>query len=253
MGNDMWNDNQKPMIIAFEGNIGAGKSTFINYLKKNMPFLNGKKIIYIEEPIQLWENFGGVNMLKKFYSNQEKYAFEFQMLATISRLKMLEDSIKINNDFVYVIERCILSDYNIFTKMLSQQSKLNEQQQMIISMLFSHIKINKELAIDYIVYLRTTPVNAYNRCRVRNRKGETVEFSYIDSCHNMYESWLNKAMPNLVTLDCDDQKSEQMYQAHIKTIQGAIKNETPNRIILKTCVVLILFVYWYVMVLYEFK
>ena len=124
---------------------------------------------------------------------------------------------------------------------------------MIISMLFSHIKINKELAIDYIVYLRTTPVNAYNRCRVRNRKGETVEFSYIDSCHNMYESWLNKAMPNLVTLDCDDQKSEQMYQAHIKTIQGAIKNETPNRIILKTCVVLILFVYWYVMVLYEFK
>lgn len=229
----MGNMNQKPTIIAFEGNIGAGKTTFIHYLKTNMTSLLGKKVVFIEEPIHLWENFGGVNMLKKFYSNQEKYAFEFQMLATISRLKILEDTINMNRNNIYVIERCVLSDYHIFTKMLSQQSKLNEQQQMIISLWFSHIKFNVDLTVDHIVYLKTSPVNAYNRCRQRNRKGETIEFSYIDSCHNMYETWLNKETSNLITLDCDSHMSDQVYQAHIKTIKSNIKNvQTRNEHIL---------------------
>ena len=247
MGNCFTDFNQKPIIIAFEGNIGAGKSTFINYLKKNMTYLFGKKVIYIEEPLHLWQNLGGVDMLKKFYSNQEKYAFEFQMLATISRLKMLEESIKINKNVVYVIERCVLSDYHIFTKMLSRQSKMNEQQQIIINMWFSHIKIN----IDYIVYLKTSPVNAYNRCRMRNRKGETVEFDYIDSCHNMYESWLNKETSNLITLDCDNHMSDHVYQDHITTIKNNIKNfKTFKQMFLewiKIVVVAVIYIYfWYV-------
>ena len=248
----MGNDNQKPIIIAFEGNIGAGKSTFIHYLRTNMKCLNEKKIVYIDEPLQLWENFGGVNMLKKFYSNQEKYAFEFQMLATISRLKMLEDSIKINKNVIYIIERCVLSDYHIFTKMLSQQSKLNEQQQMIISLWFSHIKINIDLTVDYIVYLRTSPVNAYNRCCQRNRKGETIEFSYIDSCHNMYETWLNHETPNLITLDCDSHMCDQVYQDHIKTIKSSVKNiPSYNQLFVKgTKMLTIMFIYAYLLHLF---
>ena len=236
--------NQKPIIVAFEGNIGAGKSTFINYLKTNMPSLLGKKIVYIAEPLQLWQNFGGVDMLKRFYSNQEKFAFEFQMLATISRLKILEDSIKINKNAIFVIERCVLSDYHIFTKMLSQQAKLTEQQQMIISLWFSHV----DLTVDYIVYLRTSPVNAYNRCRARNRKGEHVEFNYIDSCHTMYETWLNQeTSTKVITLDCDSHMSDHVYQAHVKTIRSNINNvPTRHELLLKWIkIIMMTFAYGY--------
>ena len=35
----------------------------------------------------------GVTILEKFYSDQNKYSFSFQMMAYISRLKLLKDTI----------------------------------------------------------------------------------------------------------------------------------------------------------------
>ena len=39
-------------IISLEGNIGAGKTTILNELTNND---NEKKIVYMREPVDLWE------------------------------------------------------------------------------------------------------------------------------------------------------------------------------------------------------
>ena len=120
-----------PTIIAFEGNIGVGKSTFLNYMKQNVTHLHGRKVIYIEEPVQLWQNLEGVDMLAQFYEDQTKHAFEFQMLATITRIELLQESIKKNKNAVFIVERCYLSDNHIFTKMLFEQQKISPQQYVV--------------------------------------------------------------------------------------------------------------------------
>ena len=90
-------------IISIEGNIGSGKSTLLENLKKH--YTDNKHVIFLKEPVDDWEKIKdkqGNSMLSKFYADQEKYAFAFQMMAYISRLKILRDTIKQIQDNVTI-------------------------------------------------------------------------------------------------------------------------------------------------------
>jgi deoxycitidine kinase/deoxyguanosine kinase len=81
----------KGQIISIEGNIGSGKSTLLENLRNHFQY--NSKVLIIKEPIEEWESIKdgeGTNILQKFYKDQEKYAFSFQMLAFISRLVILK-------------------------------------------------------------------------------------------------------------------------------------------------------------------
>ena len=86
-------------IYSFEGNIGSGKSTLITLLEKEKKlcdyFLNN--IVYLHEPVDVWatiKDHNDVTILEKFYEDQEKYAFSFQMMAYISRIAQLRNAVK---------------------------------------------------------------------------------------------------------------------------------------------------------------
>ena len=76
------------IIISVDGNIGSGKSTFVAQLKKQLRWINNKKIIYLQEPVKEWETFvdkeTNENILEKFYTNPDNWSFSFQMMAYIS-------------------------------------------------------------------------------------------------------------------------------------------------------------------------
>ena len=85
------------LLISIEGNIGAGKSTIINQLiKENLD----PQIIILQEPVDMWESVKheGETMLQKFYNDQDKYAFAFQIMAFTTRLKLIKDTINQNPD-----------------------------------------------------------------------------------------------------------------------------------------------------------
>ena len=66
----------QPTIISLEGNIGAGKSTFLEHLEKNIGKNSGW--IFLREPVHIWEQIkdeNGETVLANFYKNPEKYAF----------------------------------------------------------------------------------------------------------------------------------------------------------------------------------
>ena len=50
--------------FTIEGNIGCGKSTFLQILKERIP-----EAKWIEEPVSDWQNLGGkdINILEKYY------------------------------------------------------------------------------------------------------------------------------------------------------------------------------------------
>lgn len=53
-----------PITIYIEGNIGSGKTTFLNHFQKI------KDATILEEPVSLWQNIAGVNLLVSIMSLQ---------------------------------------------------------------------------------------------------------------------------------------------------------------------------------------
>lgn len=47
----------KPFTVLIEGNIGSGKTTFLNHFKKF------DSVCLLTEPVDQWRNCGGVNLL----------------------------------------------------------------------------------------------------------------------------------------------------------------------------------------------
>ena len=62
-------------IFSIEGNIGSGKSTLVKELKKSVPNILDKKVVYVQEPVNEWSKIKdkkGETILEKFYANQHK-------------------------------------------------------------------------------------------------------------------------------------------------------------------------------------
>ena len=108
-------------LISIEGNIGSGKSSFVKNLElyySNYENCNNKKICFLQEPVDMWNtitNESGKTVIECFYADNKKYAFAFQMMAYISRLATIKETLKENYDIIFM-ERCLFTDRNVFAK-----------------------------------------------------------------------------------------------------------------------------------------
>ena len=130
-------------IISIEGNIGSGKSTFVKELETYCNAnIKKMKIHFLQEPVDIWnnvQNAEGKNIIECYYTNQEKYAFPFQMMAYISRIHLLKEALKQNYDII-ITECCVHTDKNVFAQMLFDEGKIGEIEFKIYDFL-SHIAI----------------------------------------------------------------------------------------------------------------
>ena len=198
--------NRNYRIISIEGNIGSGKSHLIEYLKKT--YKNNKQIIFLDEPIEEWEKIkdaDGITILEKFYADQEKYSFPFQMMAYISRLNILKKAIKLceseeykNKGMIYIFtERSLFTDKNVFAKMLYDSGAIEPiNYQIYLSWFDSFID---DFKMDAIVYMNTSPDCCFKRIIKRDRQGETkISKEYIIKCHRYHLDMLNKYSDNCI-------------------------------------------------------
>tara|TARA_Y100000389_G_C17434852_1_gene504859 strand:- start:751 stop:1446 length:696 start_codon:yes stop_codon:yes gene_type:complete len=186
-----------PIILSFDGNIGSGKSTIVKYFENNFEeYCNKKnnnyKICFLQEPVKEWEKIvdkeSNENIIQKYYKDNEKYAFAFQMMAYISRLNILKKALKKNYDII-ITERSIYTDRNVFAKMLFSDKKINDVEWQIYNLWFDEFDdIVKDIKT---VYIRTSPKICQNRIIKRNRLGEDISYEYLKNCHAYHEYWLN--------------------------------------------------------------
>ena len=192
----MFTASNTPLIIAVEGNIGSGKSTITHYFNENFNdfarrnFLN-KRICYLQEPVSEWTSFkdesDGKNIIEKFYGNNNRYAFSFQMMAYISRLAKFHEAIKQNYDIIFT-ERSMLTDRNVFAKMLHESGKIESIEYQIYNKWFDEFA--ECLNNMKIIYVKTNPETCHKRIIKRNRAGEDIPLEYLQSCHEYHENWL---------------------------------------------------------------
>ena len=186
-----------PLIVSIEGNIGSGKTTLLEYLKTHY---KNKPIVFLREPVDEWEKIKdneGNTMLQKFYADQEKYSFSFQMMAYISRLSLLKDTIENNPDAVIITERSLMTDRHVFAKMLYDSGKIEDVNYQIYKKWSDHF--SNYYTINKIIYVKTSPNICFSRINQRDRAGESViPIEYLEKCSTYHDDMLSNVYNNQI-------------------------------------------------------
>jgi len=217
---------KSPMVISLDGNVGSGKSTLLALLKQNYKRKNNEReIIFLQEPVNVWENIkdeNGVTILEKFYADQEKYSFSFQMMAYISRLSLLRKTIKQHGNAIIITERSVHTDKNVFAKMLYDDKKIEKINYDIYLRWFN--EFIKDIPLKGIIYLKTYPAVCWNRIKERNREGENIPLIYSHKCHEYHEHWIVNSTLPVLTLDGNEDFKEHIKDEWLYKIMHFLEN-----------------------------
>ena len=194
-------------IVSIEGNIGSGKSTLLSNLRQH--YENNSNVVFLKEPVDEWEKIkdeNGETILKKFYADQEKYSFPFQMMAYVSRLKVLRDTLKTiktdteDKNIIIITERSLYTDKMVFAKMLYDSKKIEHVNYQIYLNWFD--TFSDEFPVNKVVYVKTSPDKCYHRIVKRSRTGEeNIPLEYLTSCSIYHDNMLDKENQSCVCLD----------------------------------------------------
>ena len=130
----------------------------------------------------------GETVLEKYYGNQERYAFTFQMMAYISRLAQLRNAIK-KGYRIIITERCVHTDKMVFAQMLYDDKKIEEVEYQIYNKWFD--EFIDDIPDFHYVYVKTTSDVAHARVNKRSRQGEgNIPIEYLEKCHDYHNKWM---------------------------------------------------------------
>jgi deoxyadenosine/deoxycytidine kinase len=230
--------SSKKLLLIVEGNIGAGKSTFLSILKKRLDL----DIIY--EPTDKWQHVGSDgNLLDLFYKDTKRWAYTFQSFAFITRVQsVLESLAKKNAKEIQVLERSVYCDRFCFAKNSYETGTMNALEWQIYKDWFKWLVEGYTPKPDGFIYLQTTPKTCFDRMKKRNRSEETeVPLSYIELLHKKHEDWLIEKTETIdyikdipvLTLNCNEEfeNNIEVQNKQIEAIQNFI-NKIKGRYII---------------------
>ncbi|XP_022094559.1 deoxynucleoside kinase-like [Acanthaster planci] len=172
----------KPRTIVIEGNIGSGKSTLLKYFDQK------KGIEVFPEPVRKWQDVRGTNMLDLLYQDPSRWSFAFQSYVQFTMLQVHQAP---TSRRVKMMERSLHSCKYCFIENLYQTRRLQRPEYNVLSEWFDWLQTTKDLHIDHIVYLRSTPEQCEKRIIARSRKEESgIPLDYLRELHQMHEDWL---------------------------------------------------------------
>jgi deoxyadenosine/deoxycytidine kinase len=172
---------KKRLIV--EGNIGAGKSTFLRVIQSHLDL----EVIF--EPHEQWQNVGeGDNLLELFYNDTKRWAYTFQTYAFISRTIDQEKRVASSQSTNFLFERSVYSDRYCFAKNCFEMGTLSAMEWNLYQEWFSWLDRTQ---VAGFIYLQTDPTICYERMLKRKRAEETeVPYDYIHRLHEKHENWL---------------------------------------------------------------
>jgi deoxyadenosine/deoxycytidine kinase len=183
------------MIISIEADIGGGKSTFLKMLNEKYPDL----FCVIYEPLDEWLKTSeevGDNILGLLYKDIDRWAYTFQHNAFLTRVQKIEN--ERDDSKIIVTERSVISDYNVFAKMLRDDRHINDIEYKIYLNWMEFLNKKHNTIPDKIVYLRTDPKVAHSRLMKRNRNEEKgVSLEYLEKVNKYHEDWLINGENNI--------------------------------------------------------
>jgi len=214
-----------PIIISIDGNIGSGKSTLYGNLKEH--YKNDVDVYFVPEPVDEWEEIKdeeGTTILANFYKDPKKHAFKFQMMAYISRLKLLRQCLKKKQHKYIISERSVLTDKNVFAQMLYDDGCIKHDEYQIYTKWF--YEFLDEVDVGKMVYVIADPKICHGRVIKRGREGEVIPLEYLTRCHDYHNNWISKLdSKTILKIDAnvDTSHDNKIRDAWVKQIDKFIK------------------------------
>ncbi len=215
--------NNDIVSLSIEGNIGAGKSTFLKLIEQWLD----TQVVF--EPHAKWQEVGGENLLDKFYKDTTRWAYTFQTYAFVTRVVEQEANARNSTHLVQIMERSVYSDRYCFAKNCFEMGTMNSLEWKLYQEWFSWLVDLFIVKPKGFIYLKTDPEICYKRMVKRNRSEEnTVSLDYLKMIHQKHEKWLVdnheiedtlKKVPVLV-LECNEdfENNVKMQEKHMKKI-----------------------------------
>jgi len=167
-------------FVAVAGNMGAGKSTLVEFLEKKF----GIKPFY--EPNE--DN----PYLKDFYKDMRRWAFQSQVYFLTSKFGIHQQIVRVRKDRTVVQDRTIYEDSEIFAENLYRSRILPKRDYLVYRSLYENI-VESLPPPDLLIYLRCSVSAVRKRIRLRGRPEEqSVSPNYIRRLHRLYEDWFSR-------------------------------------------------------------
>ncbi|MES2240440.1 MAG: 2-amino-4-hydroxy-6-hydroxymethyldihydropteridine diphosphokinase [Bacteroidota bacterium] len=177
---------EKLHYIAFEGNIGAGKTTLATKFSEDF---NTKT---------LFERFAENSFLTKFYKDQERYAFPLELSFLVDRYQQISEdltALDLQTDF-------LIADYHVFKSLIFAKVTLEVDEYQLYKNLFDIIY--KEIPKpDLYVYLLQNPEQLLENIRKRGRSYEQeISAEYLEKINVAYLDYMNSQTDlNILVID----------------------------------------------------
>lgn len=204
------------MIISFEGNIGAGKTTLMRKLEQEYGIRDpGVNVIFVPEPIEVWDSPIVLSnelrtMLPEEMRDSEKtplqYMYEgiqkrdrgacitFQIIAFATRAAALNRAIENaphGRQFIIVTERGLLTDKMIFTKELASMGLINSHELFAYQTIWQMHVDRWNKFYKGVIMVETDAEECQKRLKGRARKGEcAVSLEYLKSLEERHKGFL---------------------------------------------------------------
>ena len=182
-------------IYALEGNIGAGKTTIMKIIGHYF-----SSVEFVEEPVNQWQNLGGMNLLDAFYTDPQRLGFSFEFYSMLSKIKALLNAANSDKP-VIVIERSILSN-KVFMDLSHELGKLEEMEYKMLMNTYDFYLQHVYPQLSGIIYLDTPVDECIRRITKRNRGEEcSIERSYLQRIKEKMDLLANSSTMHVIRID----------------------------------------------------
>jgi deoxyguanosine kinase len=191
---------EKFNYIAFEGNIGAGKTTLAHKIAEDF---NAKTVL---------ERFADNPFLPKFYKDQNRYAFPLEMSFLADRYQQLSDDLAqfdLFKDF-------IVADYHIFKSLIFAKITLAEDEYRLYRNLFDIIYKEMQKP-DLYVYLYQNTTRLLENIKRRGRAYEqNIAAEYLDKINVGYLDYIKSQTDlNVLIIDVSDRDFVKKHEDYL--------------------------------------
>ena len=196
--------------VAFEGNIGAGKTTLATKIAEDF---NAKTVL---------ERFADNPFLPKFYKDQNRYAFPLEMSFLADRYQQLSDDLAqfdLFKDF-------LVADYHIFKSLIFAKITLAEDEYRLYRNLFD-IVYREMPKPDLYIYLYQNSERLLQNIKKRGRSYEQkIPADYLDKINTGYLEYIKSQTElNVLIIDVsgkDFVKKQEDYLFVLEEIRNKI-------------------------------
>lgn len=206
-----WAPPRPRVTLAVEGNIGAGKSTFLNMLSdpgimgsllsERMEVQDVVGVQVVQEPVDEWQSVKAkdrngrereYNVLEQFYKDPKRYGLSFQQFVLLSRIRK-ERGTRAGSSPLRVLERSIFSDRMVFVRAMHEAGTMEDWELELYDSWFKQeLSLDPYMPPSGFIYLQAEPDTCMRRMRHRARnEEEKVPQSYLETLHSNHEDWLN--------------------------------------------------------------